>query len=339
MTMTVIGIDIGKNVLHLVGLDRDGRVLLRRRITRPSLLKLLANASPCLIGMEASCGSHDLARALIALGHDARLMPAQYVKPFLKGQKNDYLDAEAIAEAVQRPTMRFVPVKTPEQLELQAAHRIRAGLVARRTGIINQIRGLLQEHGITIPKGVRYLRQRLPQLARDDLPSPRLARLIAILTREWTSLDQEIDALTQELLLLGRESAQCIRLASIPGIGAVTATAIVAAIGNGTQFARGRDFAAWLGLVPRQHSTGGRQRLLGITKRGNGYVRTLLVHGARAMLRVLRGRQTRLGLWLTELARRAPPNVATVALAAKHARIAWAVLTGASTFRDEPIHA
>jgi transposase len=221
--------------------------------------------------MEASCGSHHLARDLIALGHDARLMSAKFVRPFLKGNKNDYLDAEAIAEAVQRPMMRFVPVKTIEQLDLQAVHRIRSGLISRRTGVINQIRSFLQDRGITIPSGPSVLARKLPELLVDDKRrlTTGMKRLLMMLREQWSAINAQVEELEAELRAIAEQDDACGRLASIPGIGAITATAIVAAIGDGRMFRSGRDFAAWLGLVPRQHSTGGRSTLLGISKRGN----------------------------------------------------------------------
>ncbi len=337
MNLNVIGIDIGKNGCHFVGLDQSGQIVLRRRLSRIQLLRLLANMPKALIGMEACCGAHALARSLTALGHDARLLPAQFVKPFLKGQKNDYRDAEAIAEAVQRPTMRFVPVKTPLQLDLQAVHRVRSGLVARRTAVINQIRAMLFECGITVAQSVPALRRALPEILsspRESL-SPRLLHLIDLLLQEWKALDRQVDQLSAELVGLCKTLAQCARLASVPGIGPITATALVVAIGDGHQFRCGRDLAAWLGLVPRQHSTGGRTKLLGITKRGNAYLRTLFIHGARSVMRFLIGRSSRLGRWMSELAKRAHRNVAAVALAAKQARLAWAILTTGQPYGSE----
>ena len=330
MTIVTLGLDLGKNWIHMVGLDEPGRIVLRRRIRRDRLLVQTGNMAACLIGMEACCGAHHLGRLLESQGHTARLMPPQYVKPFVKSNKNDYRDAEASAEAVQRPTMRFVPLKSEAQLDLQTIHRVRSRLVGRRTALINQIRAVLLERGITVPQRRRVLETRLPAILADEQRglSPRVRHLIEDMRAEWCELDRRIDVFNAELTVTARRDDACRRLCEIPGIGALNATALVAAVGNGTAFDKGRDMAAWLGLVPRQHSTGGKQRLLGISKRGNKYLRTLLIHGARAVLPYLAQRQDALGSWLRTLLARAHRNVVVVALANKLARIAWAVLAG-----------
>jgi transposase len=330
MAIVTLGLDLGKNWIHMVGLDEDGRIVLHRRVRRDRLLAQTANIPACLIGMEACCGAHHLGRALEARGHTARLMPPQYVKPFVKSNKNDYRDAEASAEAVQRPTMRFVPLKSEAQLDLQTIHRVRSRLVGRRTALINQIRAILLERGITVPQRRRVLETRLPAILADEQRglSPRVRHLIEDMRAEWCELDRRIDVFNAELTVTARRDDACRRLCEIPGIGALNATALVAAVGNAAGFAKGRDMAAWLGLVPRQHSTGGKQRLLGIGKRGNKYLRTLLIHGARAVLPYLAQRQDALGSWLRTLLARARRNVVVVALANKLARIAWAVLAG-----------
>ncbi|MDP2620665.1 MAG: IS110 family transposase [Hyphomicrobiales bacterium] len=330
MTIVTLGLDLGKNWIHMVGLDEPGRIVLRRRIRRDRLLVQTGNMAACLIGMEACCGAHHLGRLLESQGHTARLMPPQYVKPFVKSNKNDYRDAEASAEAVQRPTMRFVPLKSEAQLDLQTIHRVRSRLVGRRTALINQIRAILLERGITVPQRRRVLETRLPAILADEQRglSPRVRHLIEDMRAEWCELDRRIDVFNAELTVTARRDDACRRLCEIPGIGALNATALVAAVGNGTAFDKGRDMAAWLGLVPRQHSTGGKQRLLGISKRGNKYLRTLLIHGARAVLPYLAQRQDALGSWLRTLLARAHRNVVVVALANKLARIAWAVLAG-----------
>ena len=310
MEITTLGIDIGKSVFHLVGLDRRGRVVMRKRLLRDRLLKLTANSPRCLIGMEACCGAHYPGRALVAQGHDVRLMPAQYVRPFLKGNKNDYLDAEATAEAVQRPTMRFVPIKTVEQLDLQALHRVRDRLVSRRTALINQIRAFLLERGVTVPAGRHRLAQRMWWLL-DDVEnglSERMRSLLRGLWQEWRQLESDIDGADRQIVAIARQDDACRRLAEIPGVGPMIATALVAAIGDGSAFTKGRDLAAWLGLVPRQHSTGGRQRLLGISKRGNAYLRRLFVHGARAVFARLDRHHSDLGQWLNALEARRHPE-------------------------------
>jgi transposase len=333
--IAVVGLDIGKRLFHLVGMDRAGRVVLRRRCSRSQLFAFFERLPPALVGMEACASAHFLGRTIRGFGHDARLIPAQFVKPFLKSQKNDYLDAEAIAEAVQRPTMRFVPIKTPEQLDLQALHRVRDRLVARRTSVSNQLRGLLLERGIPIRTGRGGFRQVVPELlaADDDRLSPALRHLVDVFWSEWCATDRAVEALTKEIEAIAARDESCRRLLTVPGIGPLVATAVVAAIADGSAFRRARDFAAWLGLVPKQSSTGGKARLGGITKRGNTYLRRLLIHGARSFR--LNGRRDshRLGIWVSGLERRVHTNVATVALANKLARIAWAVLARGEPYR------
>jgi transposase len=327
--ITTVGIDLGKNTFHLTGLDERGAIAVRQKLSRGQLERRFVNMPPCLIGMEACAGAHHLGRQLAALGHDVRLIPAQYVKPFLKGHKNDYRDAEAIAEAVTRPTMRLVPLKTAAQLDLQALHRVRSRLVGQRTAVINQIRGFLLEHGITVRQGPSALRHALPDILakRTDVLSSRMVWLVEGLTDDWRRLDARIDAVTTEIEAVATHDADCRRLAGSPGVGPIIASAMVAAIGNGSAFARGRDFGAWLGLVPRQSSTGDRTVLGAISKRGNRYLRTLFIQGARAVL--LRPNSwARHGFqhWLDAAVKRLHRNVLAVALANKLARIAWAVL-------------
>jgi transposase len=335
MTVTTLGIDLAKYSFHIVGQNDAGVIVTTKKLSKTQLLAMTAKMPKCLIGMEACSGSHHLARELVRQGHDARLIPAQYVKPFVKAHKNDERDAEAICEAVQRPTMRFVPIKTEDQLDLQALHRIRERLVSRRTALINQLRSFLIERGVTIAKSLRALETALPKImANTSIPiSTRMRTLIGGMIDEWRQLDERIDQVTDEIELLAKAEEGAARLTSIPGVGPITATAMVAAIGQGDAFERGRDFAAWLGLVPYQYSTGGRQKLLGISKRGNRYLRTLFVHAARSVARFLIGRATTpLGRWMTALAARVHGNVAIVALANKLARIAWAVLRSAGSF-------
>jgi transposase len=335
MAIKTIGIDLGKTVLVAVALDGRGTLVVpARRQARPKLVTWLANLPPCLIGMEASCGAHHLARTLQAQGHTVRLLPGQAVKPFRGAMKNDAADALAIAEAVRRPGLRPVAVKSEAQLDVQAIHRVRAQLVRTRTATINQIRGLLRERGITVPQGPHRLAHGLAELLGE--PAATSATLHALLLRAraaWRRLDTEIGELDRQLLAHARTDARCRRLMTIPGLGPITATALVAAVDDGRAFGRARDLAAWLGLVPRQHSTGGRARLGGITKGGNRYLRTLLVHGARTLRRSRQARSGRLGAWLAALERRAHSNKVTVALANKLARIAWAVLTRNASYR------
>jgi transposase len=333
--MSVIGIDIGKNAFHVVGLDKRGAIVLRQKWSRGQIEPRLANIPACLIGMEACVGAHHLSRGLTMLGHDARLMPAKYVRPYSKGQKNDFRDAEAIAEAVQRPTMKFVATKTADQLDLQALHRVRDRLVSQRTGIINQIRAFLLERGIAVRQGQRFLRTALPEIlaTRSDVLLPCMMRLIEDLAGDWRRLDERIEGLSDEIEALARRDAGCERLMSVPGVGPIIASAMVAAIGAGDAFAKGRDFAAWLGLVPRQISTGDRTILGKISKRGNRYLRVLFVQAAWAVLIKPRSWE-RHGLkpWLEAARKRLHPNVLAIALANKLARIAWSVLAHGRSF-------
>jgi len=335
-TISTIGIDVGKNTFHLVGLDKRGVIVLQQKVTRHQLGRRLSNIPRCLIGMEACSGTHYLARQLTALGHDVRLTPAQYVKPFLKGHKNDYRDAEAIAEAVQRPTMHFVSIKTPEQMDLLALHRVRSRLVGQRTGVINQIRGFLLERGITVRQGPMPLRKALPEIlsASSDALSPRMINLIGELIQDWRRLDERIAAVSSEIEALAKQDASCQRLMSVPGIGPIISSAVVAAIGNGAGFKQGRDFAAWLGLIPRQESTGDRTILGKISKRGNKYVRTLFVQAAHVVL-ARRPSTARQGLWpwIERASKRLHRNMLAIALANKLARIAWAVLARGQAYQ------
>src|SRR5437868_10540972 len=284
--IAVIGIDIGKNSFHVVGLDARGAIVLRQKWSRGQVDVRFANMPPCLIGMEACVGAHHLSRTHQGLGHDARLMPAKYVRPYSKGQKNDFRDAEAVAEAVQRPTIKFVATKTADQLDLQALHRVRERLVSQRTGIINQIRAFLLERGIAVRQGLRFLRAELPDILakRTDVLSPRMLRIIEDLSGDWRRLDERIEGLSSEIEALARQEQGCARLMSVPGIGPLISTAIVAAIGTGDPFSKGGDLGAWLGLVPKQMSTGDRTILRQISRRGNRYLRTLFVQAAWVVL-------------------------------------------------------
>ena len=338
--IAVIGIDIGKNSFHVVGHDKRGAILLRQRWSRGQVEGRLANLAPCLIGMEACVGAHHLSRKLRMLGHDARLMPGKYVRPYSKGQKNDFRDAEAIAEAVQRPTMKFVATKTTEQLDLQALHRVRERLVSQRTGIINQIRAFLLERGVAVRQGLRFLRAELPRILATpcDVLSPRMLRVIEDLAGDWRRLDERIDGLSSEIETLARGDAGCERLMSVPGIGPIISSAMVAAIGTGDAFTKGRDFAAWLGLVPKQISTGDRTILGKISKRGNRYLRVLFVQAAWVVL-IKPKSWDRYGLksWIEAAKKRLHHNVLAIALANKLARIAWSVLAHGRTFEASKI--
>jgi transposase len=324
-----IGIDTGKNTLHMIGLDERCGIILREKVSRHRIAARLVNVSPCLIGIEAGMATHYVARELVALGHEVKQVPPTYAKPFRQGHKNDFRDAHAVAEAVQRPSTRCVPIKTDDQLDLQALHRVRSRLIGDRTAVINQLRGFLLEHGIAVRQGHRFLRQQLPQIlaTRTDVPSPRMVRIAGDLVGDWDYLDQRIERVTDEIESLAQTDVSCGQLMTAPGIGPIIASAMVAAIGNGAAFAKGRDFAAWLGLVPKQMSTGDRTILGRITKRGNRYLRMLFIQGARAILLHPRSwAKHSFGPWLTAAAKRLHHNVLTVALANKLARIALTVL-------------
>jgi transposase len=329
MQISVLGVDLGKNVCSIVGLDKTGAVVLRRRTRRETLVQMAAKLPPCIVAMEACCGAHHVGRVFAGQGHEVRLMSPEYVRPYVKAQKNDDRDAEGIAEAATRPTMRFVDLKSQDQLDMQTLHRARARLVAERTALINQLRAILLERGFAAPQGKQKLERFLIELmekhAGEGL-SPRMIMLVADARGQWADLDRRIAAFDVEFVRATRESEDAKRLTTIPGVGPTTASTLVAAVGKAEAFAHGRDLSAWLGLVPRQFTTGGKAKLLGISKRGDKYIRKLLIHGARSVLSHLAERNTALGRWVKTLVGRVHTNVAVVALANKLARIAWAVL-------------
>ena len=336
----VYGIDLGKNRFDVVGCDAKGKPIQRLKLTRWTMPTFFAAAPKALIGMEACPGAQWLARKLIAMGHDVRIMPAQFVKPFVKSNKNDARDAEAIAEAVTRPTMRFVQIKAVEQIDMQALHRIRDRIVGNRTQLICQMRAFCLEYGIAIHQGPGKFKAAIEGVMSDtanDLTSAMRCMLSA-LWDEFKLLDRRLAEVTKQIEALAASSEPVRRLMSIPGLGPLNTTALLAAVGDGRQFAKARDLAAWLGLVPRQHSTGGKTTLLGISKRGNAYVRRLLVHGARSCVAHLDREKDKLGAWLDCLDGRMHRNKVIVAMAAKIARMAWAVLTrpGATYERRDP---
>ena len=335
MKITTVGLDLAKNVFTLHGVDARGNTALRKTVRRAKLLELFAQLPACIVGMEACSGAQHWARELRKLGHDPRIMAAEFVEPYRQGGKNDNNDAAAICEAVSRPQMRFVPIKSVEQQAVLAVHRLRQGLVEERTALINRLRGLLAEYGLIIGVGTARLRNALPLILEDaDNGIPGIAReALADAAQQLSALDERIAAYDRRIGGLARASDPARRLMKMEGVGPITATAVVASVGNATLFRNGRQFAAWLGLTPRQHSTGGKQRLGVMTKHGDVYLRTLLVHGARAVLRTTATRHDGKSQWVEKLRQRRPDNVAAVALAAKHARIIWALLARHQEYR------
>jgi transposase len=329
LALMSIGIHIGKDMFHIVGFSHDGKIALRRKIRRLALESEFEKLPRSIVGMEACLSAHFVSRRLRALGFIPRIIPAIYVKPFSKGQKNDYNDAEAIAEAVLRPNLKLVKEKTQEQLDLQACHRVRSRLVSRRTATINQIRAFLIEHGIAVRTGAHSLRASLPEIlrSRGEEISTRMHTLIEDLHEDWVRLDARIDAITDEIEQISKREKSCQMLMTVPGIGPLISTAMVAAIGTGEAFERGRDFGAWLGLIPRQYSTGGKPILGRISKRGSKYLRTLFIQAANViMMRPKNWETFSFGVWLTDAASRLHRNKLATALANKLARIAWSVL-------------
>jgi len=336
MKITTIGVDLAKEVFQIHGVDVYGKVVLRKRLSRGKMTKFFANIEPCLIGMEACGSSHHWARKLGEFGHVVKLMPPQFVKPYVKTNKHDMADAEAICEAVSRPNMRFVPIKNTEQQAILSVHRGRYGLVKARTAQANQIRGLLSEFGIVIPQGIRSIVKRMPCILEDTengLPGT-MRQLLERLNGHLKELSLQVEELELQIKLWHKENEASQKLEAIPGIGPITASAIVATVGNATEFKNGRQLAAWLGLVPKQCSSGGKQILLGISKRGDTYVRTLLIHGARAVIRFAENKAEPES-WLCKLIMRRNKNIAAVALANKNACVIWALLAKGTTFRPD----
>jgi len=340
MSAKTVGIDLGKDKMHVVVLDEQGRVAERRICaSRTALVRFLAKIEPARVAMEACAGAHFVGRKAEQMGHDARLLPGQYVRAYVKAQKNDYADAEAIAEAATRPTMREVPIKEAAQQELQLMHRYREGWIGQRTETANRIRATLLEFGITVPRGLHKLRQQLPWVLEDsdNGVADGMRALLHELWRDLTNLDERIDWIDRRLGEYAAQDPRARLLRQVPGVGVIVATAMVAAIGDGRAFRRGRDLAAWLGIVPKQYSTGGRTRLLGISKQGNSYLRKLVIHGARAVLRHADRRDDALGTWIRRLRARKPTNVASVALANKLARAMWVILHHRTDFRADAL--
>lgn len=338
-TVVVLGIDIAKSSFHLHGVDKHGMMALTKKLTRSKLHEFVAQLPVCLIGIEACGGANYWKRIFERYGHTVKMMSPQFVKPYVKSNKSDAIDAEAICEAVQRPNMRFVPSKTIAQQDIQSSHRIRSQLVARRTAQANQIRGLLMEYGIIIPKGISYVRKEIPGIldnAGNELTGLFRA-LLSDLYDEMVHLDERVEKLEDALTIICKENRDCQRLLTIPGVGLLSATALVAAIGDIRVFKSGRELAAWLGLVPRQQSTGGKPTLLGISKRGDTYLRTLLIHGGRAIVRVADKYQDRRSQWIGKLEHRRGNNITAVAVANKNARIAWALLSRQTCYQARMI--
>jgi transposase len=333
MNITTIGIDLAKSVFQVHGTDERGKAVLGKVLRRSQMMQFFTQLPPCLIGMEACGSAHFWARKLTARGHTVKLMAPQFVKPYVKTNKNDARDAEAICEAVGRANMRFVAIKTPEQQALLALHRARQGLVRARTAQGNQIRGLLAELGLVMPKGRSHLEHHIPDILEDaeNGLSGMSRELFARLLEHLRHLDAQVQALEAQIKAWHREDAASRRLEDIPGIGPLTASALVASIGDARTFKNGRQLSAWLGLVPRQHSSGGKPTLLGISKRGDVYLRTLLIHGARSTLRRAKPSQH----WGAALAERRHKNLAAVALANKNARIVWALLAHGRSFQTD----
>ncbi len=335
MNVTTVGLDLAKNVFHIVGLNAQGQEKMKKRLSRGQVLKYFANTPSCLIGMEACAGAHYFARELTQLGHEAKLIPPQYVKAYVRGQKNDTNDARAIAEAVRAPQMRFVAAKTVAQQDLQALARLREGTLRARTALANRLRGLLGEYGIVMAQGVNTLRRAVPDLLEDASNglSERFRRLLAQGREQLTELDAHIEVLTTELKAAAQEDDRARRLQTIPGFGPIVASVFTGAVGDGSQYRRGREASAAVGLTPRQHSTGGKSRLLGISKRGDRYLRCLLVHGARSVVIAAKRKDDPLSRWINRLRETRGINKATVALANKLTRIGWAVLRNNAVYQ------
>lgn len=336
MKITTVGIDLAKSIFAVHGVNEHGRTVLKKMLKRNQLVEFFANLPACVIGMEACASAHYWARKLQAMGHTVRLIAPQFVKPYVKTNKNDAADAEAICEAVARPNMRFVPIKNIEQQSVLSLHRVRQGFVRARTAQANQIRGLLAEFGIVVPQGMAHLVRRVPELLEDasNELTGSFRLLIHRLMDHLKELDRQVRELEAQIQAWHRSNHTSCRLASVPGIGPLTASALVASIGDAKSFRDGRQLAAWLGLVPRQNSSGGKNVLLGISKRGDTYLRTLLIHGARSVMHAVERNANKNG-WLHGLLQRRNANVAAVALANKNARIVWALLAHDREFHPD----
>jgi transposase len=337
MKITTVGIDLAKNAFQVHGIDERGKAVLRKQLRRTQLAVFFGNLPRCVIGMEACASAHHWARTLQGFGHTVRLMAPQFVKPYVKTNKNDVADAEAICEAVGRSNMRFVPIKSIEQQAILSVHRVRQGFVKARTAQANQIRGLLGEFGLVIPQGIINVTKRVPEILEDasnELPAP-FRHLIDRLTQHLKELDRRVKEFEREIITWHRSSELSRKLEKIPGIGPLAASALVASISDAHSFANGRQVSAWLGLVPRQSSSGGKPTLLGMSKRGDAYLRTLLIHGARSAILAAKNKVDNTNGWLTNLLRRRHPNIAAVALANKNVRTVWAMLAHGREFKPD----
>ncbi|WLI10673.1 MULTISPECIES: IS110 family transposase [Pseudomonas] len=334
MKIMTVGIDLAKNVFQVHGVNEHGKTVLRKQLKRDQVATFFAIMPQCLIGMEACGSAHHWARKLRSFGHDVRLMAPQFVKPYVKTNKNDVADAEAICEAVGRSNMRFVPIKDIEQQAVLSLHRVRQGFVKARTAQANQIGGLLAEFGLVIPQGIAHVAKRVPELIEDEhneLPSS-FRLLLQRLLEQLKGFDHQVHEIESQIVAWHRVNENSRKLAKIPGIGPITASAMVASLGDAKSFKNGRQVSAWLGLVPKQNSTGGKTVLLGMSKRGDSYLRTLLIQGARSMIYAAQRKEIS-DSWLGRLLKRRKANVAAVALANKNARIIWALLAGDREFR------
>lgn len=341
MGLELIGIDLAKNVFHLHGVDERGREQFRKRVYRSELISVLRGYQSCRVVMEACAGANYWAREIEALGHRTQMIAPQYVAPFVRRNKTDAKDAEAICTAARQPHMRYVPRRSVEQQDLQNLHRVRERMVKGRTALVNEIRGLFLEYGVTIPRGRRVFAKLFGEILQEE--SKRLTTLASEtfqeLWSEYLALDERIETLEAKIKRISQEHPVCTRLMKIPGVGFLTATAIIAAVGNANVFRNGREMAAWLGLTPREHSTGGKQRLLGISKRGDTYLRKLLIHGARITLRYLNRHHDRRSIWAADLLERKGPNRTAVAVANKNARVIWALISSDEEYKSLPLAA
>ena len=334
----IYGIDLGKNWFHLVAMDRMGHVLTKQKLTRSQLKQFISTTPPCRVAFEACPGSQYWGRLFQQAGFEPKIIPAQFVKPYLKSNKNDFNDATAIAEAGSRGTMRCVPLKSHEQLALQATHRVRQRFIVERTATVNQMRALLLEYGLTVPVGRKVFERSLPTILEDaENGLPDFIRALVLRLRErWQQLDIQIDEMSLMLGQASSASSLCQKVSTVPGIGPIVSTALIAAIGNGSQFKKARDLSAWLGLVPRQYSTGGKSSLGGISKRGNNYLRQMVIQGAKALKIHMKRDKSSLGEWVARLEAGHHHHVVLIALANKIMRICWKVLTSGRDYQPYP---